>query len=185
MPRQNPHSISLAQLFTNSKFPSLWRGEAEKTHTRPHLCRPRQCRQWLLTDRGRRAKELVLGWAKQIWTSVVSLERLTKRREMSSGSHWSSSRTWASRPRLGPPPQEEMRQASHLSTITLFLTVPRSFQARTQAAGAAELGGGRRDSGGSSGNPPLPQLHQSAEGSPMATQRLRVLARVKSRRSTV
>lgn len=42
--------------------------------------------QWLLGDRGRRAKELVLGQAKQIWTSMVSLERLTRGRKTSSGS---------------------------------------------------------------------------------------------------
>lgn len=68
-PTQNPHSLSLARLFTKPAWIILpvetHRGCRDlPTHTRPRLRKPGQCRQWL------KSREWIHG-LKQLYGSVA------------------------------------------------------------------------------------------------------------------
>lgn len=69
------------------------------------------------------------GWARRVWTSSISLERLRRGREISAQALPAGFPRARGKARLGPrlllspslPAQEEMRLAGHLSTSTPFL----------------------------------------------------------------
>lgn len=120
------------------------------------------------------------GWARWVWTSSISLERLRRGKEISAQALPAGFPRARGRVRLGPrpllfpslPTQEEMRLAGHLSTSTPFLIMGdqgrrgpdssrpgarrhrrQSYESTGPLAGVGVLL--RGSSGDSSGNPPV------------------------------